>query len=110
MDRCVIKGTSNLARHTMHNMLMRTTLTCKAVQVMLSVWKLPILLPIAFYTVFATIEGTILSATVLKVPHGAWFTLMVCIIYFAIMLLWYNSRHQLDCCQSPKLRHIACAQ
>ena len=59
------------------------------VQVLLCVWQLPVLLPIAFYLVFATLEATFLSATAEKIPTGGWFSLMMSAIYTTIMLLWW---------------------
>lgn len=55
---------------------------------MLTVWKLPIIFPLVFYLCFALIEATFLSATAEKVPTGGWFSLLICAIYTAIMLLW----------------------
>ena len=55
---------------------------------MLCVWRLPLILPLAFYLVFGTIEATFLSATAEKVPTGGWFSLMMSAIYTGIMLLW----------------------
>jgi K+ transporter len=38
--------------------------------VMMTVWKIPIILPLIFYVVFAAIEATYWSATLVKVPEG----------------------------------------
>jgi len=63
--------------------------------VLLCVWQVPVILPIAFYLVFATLEATFLSATAEKIPTGGWFTLMMSAIYTFIMLLWFwGSRHK----------------
>jgi KUP system potassium uptake protein len=63
--------------------------------VLLCVWQVPVILPIAFYLVFATLEATFLSATAEKIPTGGWFSLMMSAIYTAIMLLWFwGSRHK----------------
>lgn len=41
---------------------------CSVEQVMLTVWRKKVLLPLAFFLVFVAIEGTFLSSTILKVP------------------------------------------
>ena len=57
-------------------------------QVIFCVWQLPFYFPLTFYLVFGLIEATFLSATVLKIPTGGWFSLMMSAIYTMIMLLW----------------------
>lgn len=52
------------------------------------VWRLPIwavFLPAIF---FATHDGLYLSSALTKVPHGAWFTLLVATLLGAMFLLW----------------------
>ena len=38
--------------------------------IMLTVWKLPVLVPLAFYITFFTLEGLFLSSIATKVPQG----------------------------------------
>jgi K+ transporter len=67
---------------------MPTDNTFFCLQVLLCVWQVPVVLPIIFYLVFATLEVTFLSATAEKIPTGGWFSLMMSAIYTTIMLLW----------------------
>lgn len=55
--------------------------TCFLTMVMLTVWRKNILFPLAFFLVFATIEATFLSSSILKVPKGGWFSLVLAGIY-----------------------------
>ena len=62
--------------------------TCMVSVVALIVWKLPIYLVLPVFIVFALWDGMFLSSALSKVPHGAWFTLMVAAILSCIFLLW----------------------
>ncbi|CAK0787458.1 hypothetical protein CVIRNUC_010678 [Coccomyxa viridis] len=57
--------------------------------VMLTIWRLPLVLVVAFYFVFTPIEATYWSSTLEKVPTGGWFSIMMSVIYASIMLLWF---------------------
>lgn len=50
---------------------------------MLSVWRVNVLVPLVFGAVFVTIEAVFLSSSILKIPHGGWFSLMMAGIYGA---------------------------
>jgi KUP system potassium uptake protein len=52
------------------------------------VWRLPIWLVFLPALFFATHDGLYLSSALTKVPHGAWFTLLVAAILAAVFLLW----------------------
>lgn len=41
-----------------------------ATLVMLTVWKLPVVVPLVFYVIFVAVEGVYWSSTLLKVPEG----------------------------------------
>ncbi|KAK9804738.1 hypothetical protein WJX72_002866 [[Myrmecia] bisecta] len=63
--------------------------------VMLFVWRSNALGILAFYVIYAAIEGTFLSASVEKIPTGGWFSIMMAAIYASIMLLWFwGSNHK----------------
>lgn len=57
--------------------------TCFLTMVMLTVWRKNVILPLVFFFVFATIEATFLSSSILKVPKGGWFSLVLAGIYGA---------------------------
>lgn len=50
--------------------------------VMLTIWRLPLILVAIFYCIFAPIEGTYLSSTLEKIPTGA------CQPYMCALLEW----------------------
>lgn len=68
---------------------MVTFITTNMVAVVaLLVWRLPIYLVLPVYLIFLAIDGTYLSAVLVKVPQGAWFTIMLAFGLEAIFALW----------------------
>lgn len=62
--------------------------TCMVTLVALIVWRLPwwaVALP---WLVFALHDGLYLSASLIKVPDGAWFTLTLAAVLSSLFLLW----------------------
>lgn len=63
--------------------------TCFMTLILWTVWrKNPIYAPI-FFLVFGLIEWCFLSSSLLKVPRGAWFTLMMAGLYALFMSNWF---------------------
>ncbi|KAK1779470.1 potassium transporter-domain-containing protein [Copromyces sp. CBS 386.78] len=62
--------------------------TCMVTLVSLIVWRLSPLLVIVPWLVFASVDGLYLSAALIKVPEGAWFTLTLSGILASLFLLW----------------------
>ncbi|KAK9799835.1 hypothetical protein WJX73_007321 [Symbiochloris irregularis] len=56
--------------------------------ILLTVWKFPVIVPLAFYTVFGILEALFLSSTATKVPQGGWFSILIAGIVGSVMLLW----------------------
>ncbi|CAG8439183.1 8870_t:CDS:10 [Acaulospora morrowiae] len=56
--------------------------------VMVIVFGLPVYLAVAFFVLFGFIDACFLSATLLKVKSGGYFTLTIAVILCFIMLLW----------------------
>ncbi|KAL1919211.1 uncharacterized protein VTP21DRAFT_1903 [Calcarisporiella thermophila] len=56
--------------------------------VSLVVWRWNIVFSTAFFFVFGLIEGAYLSATLFKIPQGAWFTIALAAIISSIMFIW----------------------
>ena len=52
------------------------------------VWKLPIMVAVAFFLIFSIVDVSFLGATLLKVHNGGWFTLTLGIVIATIMLIW----------------------
>ncbi|GAQ92301.1 Potassium transporter family protein [Klebsormidium nitens] len=63
--------------------------------VILTVWRRPLYEGLVFYFFFLLVEGSFLSSTIEKIPKGGWFSIMMALIYAAIMLWWYwGSSHK----------------
>ena len=62
--------------------------------VALIVWRLPLVVVIAFYLVFGSLDGVYLSSTLTKVPNGAWFTLALAVILSSVFVLWRFGKEQ----------------
>ncbi|KAF7721512.1 hypothetical protein EC973_004538 [Apophysomyces ossiformis] len=52
------------------------------------VWHWNPVFSLAFLLFFGVIDGAYLSATLLKVPEGAWFTIVVAVILTLVMMVW----------------------
>ena len=63
--------------------------TSLVVIVQIVVWRWNIFAVSLFFLVFAFIDGSYIASTILKVPQGAWFTLVVGIILASLMFLWH---------------------
>lgn len=62
--------------------------------VALIVWRLPIYLVFPVFIVFALWDGMFLSAALSKVPHGAWFTLMLAVVITCVFILWRYGKEE----------------
>jgi KUP system potassium uptake protein len=60
----------------------------------LIVWRLPAYLVLLVFVIFTLWDGMFLSAALVKVPHGAWFTLMVAIALTCIFNLWRYGKEE----------------
>ena len=56
------------------------------------VWKWNIVFSIAFFLFFGFIDGAYLSATLLKVPEGAWTTIVIAAVLTMFMLIWHSAK------------------
>ncbi|KAJ5527303.1 hypothetical protein N7513_011462 [Penicillium frequentans] len=68
--------------------------TCMVAVVALIVWRLPIWIVLPVFIVFALWDGMFLSAAMSKVPHGAWFTLMLAVILTCLFILWRYGKEE----------------
>lgn len=56
---------------------------------MVTAWELSFPLVLLYGLCFCSLEGTLLSANLIKVPHGGWFPLSVAVVVASILLMWY---------------------
>ncbi|OBT53812.1 potassium uptake protein [Pseudogymnoascus sp. 24MN13] len=68
--------------------------TCLVSLVAILVWRFNILIVIAFFLVFGALDGAYLSAALMKVPNGAWFTIMLASILSFVFVLWRFGKEQ----------------
>lgn len=62
--------------------------------VALIVWRMSIFIVLPIFITFALWDGMFLSSALTKVPHGAWFTLMIAAVLSCIFLLWRFGKEQ----------------
>lgn len=68
--------------------------TCMVAIAALIVWRLnPVLVAFGFLT-FGALDGVYLSSALVKVPQGAWFTLLLACILSSIFILWRFGKEQ----------------
>jgi KUP system potassium uptake protein len=58
------------------------------------VWRLPIYVVIPIFIIFALWDGMFLSASLTKIPHGAWVTLMIAGVLTCIFVLWRYGKEE----------------
>lgn len=62
--------------------------------VALIIWRLNPVIVLFGFLVFASIDGAYLSSVLLKVPQGAWFTLVLACVLSSIFILWRFGKEQ----------------
>ena len=68
--------------------------TCMVTLVAILVWRIKpyfVLLP---WLVIACVDGTFLSSALLKVPDGAWFTILLATVLASFLILWRFGKEQ----------------
>ncbi|KAF7720250.1 Uncharacterized protein PECH_003365 [Penicillium ucsense] len=68
--------------------------TCMVAVVALIVWRLPVYVVLPVFLIFALWDGMFLSSALSKVPHGAWFTLMLAVALTCIFILWRYGKEE----------------
>ncbi len=71
------------------DMLITTVLTFFVIRF---AWKLPLLLCIASTSVFFLIDLAFFASNMLKLPQGGWFTVMIGLAMFTLMITWHRGR------------------
>jgi len=75
-----------------------------SVQVMITVWRLPVAAGLAFYLCFTLIEGALWSAALLKIVGYGWFAILIASLWAAVMAVWAaGSALRRDALASPPL-------
>ena len=65
------------------------------VLIALVIWRLHWLIVLAVWLPIVTFDGLFLSAALIKVPDGAWFTILLAILLSSIFVLWrYGKENQ----------------
>lgn len=62
--------------------------TCMVSFVAVIVWKFPSPVVMFLFLVFGALDGVYISSVLLKVPDGAWFSLMLAVILGSVFVLW----------------------
>ncbi len=62
--------------------------------VALLVWRLNSLVVLSGFIAFAALDGVFLSSALVKVPDGAWFTLLLAALLSSIFILWRFGKEQ----------------
>jgi KUP system potassium uptake protein len=68
--------------------------TCMLALVGIIIWRIPSIFVIFVFLFFFAMEGAFMSATLRKVPHGAWFTLVLAVVLSSIFILWRWGKRQ----------------
>jgi KUP system potassium uptake protein len=58
------------------------------------VWRVPSPVVLIFFLFFALLDGAYISSALIKVPQGAWFTIVLAFILSAIFILWRWGKEQ----------------
>lgn len=68
--------------------------TCMLTLVAIIIWRIHSIIVIFVFLFFFAMEGAFMSATLRKVPHGAWFTLVLAAVLSSIFILWRWGKRQ----------------
>lgn len=63
--------------------------------VMLVAWRLHIAWTLLFLLPYLFVEGAFLSANLLNIPHGGWFSITMAVTITSVAVLWiWGSKHK----------------
>ncbi|CAL3964097.1 unnamed protein product [Diplocarpon coronariae] len=68
--------------------------SCMVSLVALIIWRLPYYVVFFPWLIFACLDGVYLSAALVKVPDGAWFTLLLSGVIACLLILWRFGKEQ----------------
>jgi KUP system potassium uptake protein len=91
----VYTNTTNLGHAYGVCVILVTFITTNMVAVVaLIVWRVPAIIVVPVWLIFALWDGMFLSAALTKVPQGAWFTLALAVVLACIFVLWRFGKEQ----------------
>ncbi|KAI9777237.1 MAG: hypothetical protein M1839_008967 [Geoglossum umbratile] len=73
-------------------MLVTFITTCMVTIAAIIVWRLHLLIVLAGFLVFASLDGLFLSSALTKFPQGAWFTLLLGGVLSVILFIWRHGK------------------
>ncbi|ORY70059.1 potassium transporter-domain-containing protein [Pseudomassariella vexata] len=62
--------------------------TCMLALVAILIWRTPFYLILPVFLIFVSLDGAFTSSVLVKVPDGAWFTILLAAILSSIFVLW----------------------
>ncbi|KAK0733055.1 potassium transporter-domain-containing protein [Lasiosphaeria miniovina] len=68
--------------------------TCMVSIVAAIIWRIPSYIVVFFFLVFGLLDGVYISSSLVKVPDGAWFTLLLAVLLSSIFVLWRFGKEQ----------------
>lgn len=68
--------------------------TCMVAVVAIVVWQLHFVYVLFGFLFFGTLDGVFMTAALTKVPHGAWFTLLIALLLSSVLFLWRFGKRQ----------------
>ncbi|KAM7190207.1 potassium transporter domain containing protein [Naviculisporaceae sp. PSN 640] len=68
--------------------------TCLVAVVAVIIWRVPSYVVLFFFLIFASLDGVYISSALVKVPDGAWFTILLSAILSTIFILWRFGKEQ----------------
>lgn len=74
--------------------LVTSITSCLVAVVAIIVWRLNLVLVLAVFLPFITLDALFLSSALTKVPEGAWFTLLLAAILASVFILWRFGKEQ----------------
>jgi KUP system potassium uptake protein len=68
--------------------------TCMVSIVALIIWRIPFFIVLFLFLVFGALDAVFLSAALIKVPDGAWFTILLALILSTTFIIWRFGKEQ----------------
>ncbi|KAK3332684.1 potassium transporter-domain-containing protein [Cercophora scortea] len=68
--------------------------TCMVSIVAILIWRIPFFIVLFVFLVFALLDGVYITSALIKVPDGAWFTILLSAILSSIFILWRFGKEQ----------------
>ncbi|KAL9600863.1 MAG: hypothetical protein Q9219_002905 [cf. Caloplaca sp. 3 TL-2023] len=76
--------------------------------VALIIWKIPTPFVILGFLTFGALDGVYLSSALIKVPDGAWFTLILAVLLSSVFVLWRTGKQAQWIAEESDLLPLSC--